>query len=145
MIESEGRKGNVGGDIKPSDRGGVSLRGEFVAVAGGEPVIEDGGGMSTGVAAWGADGSNPFEEKPGDAGFLLEFAEGSSLEVLILVDESAGQGPGTAEGLLAPFDEEDAKAEVLKGARDREQDDVNRDGRTGPRVAISPFDHQFSM
>src|SRR5437773_1350221 len=138
MVEGQGRKWDVGSEIKPADGRGIALRGELMAVAGDEPDVEDGDGVAAGIAPGSADGSDLFEEDLSDAGFFLKFAEGGGLEVFVRADESAGQGPGAAEGLFPSFDEEDAKAKVLKGARDREQDDVNRDGRTGPRVAIVP-------
>src|SRR5215217_3430030 len=98
MVEGQGRKGDVGSDIKPADGGGVALRGELVAVAGDEADVEDGDGVAAGVAPGSANGNDLFEEDLCDAGFFLEFAEGGGLEVLVLADESAGQGPGAAEG-----------------------------------------------
>src|SRR2546423_1441764 len=138
MVESQGRKGNVGSDVKPSDGGRIALWGELVAVAGDESDVEDGNGVAARIAPGSANGSDLFEKDPCDAGFFSEFTEGGGVEVLVRADESAGQGPGAAEGLLSPFDEEDAKAKIVERARDREQDGVHRDGRTGPRVAILP-------
>lgn len=144
MVEGEGGEGDASGKVEPSNGGGVALRGELVAITGDEPDIEDGDNVTARVAAGGADGADLFEEDLRDAGFFLEFAKGGGLEVLVLADESAGKGPGAAEGLLAAFDEKDTKAEVLEGARDREQGNVDGDGRTRPRVAVFPLGHRFS-
>jgi len=118
----QGTPGRLGGvrarleaDIFRAEKGEVGYRNDAPA------------GIAVGLAEVGElqDPARP------DPGFLLHFAAGAGVEILIFLEEPAGKRPLPSEGIAIPSDEQD-----LQGAlAETEDHDVGGDGGAGGVVA----------
>jgi len=77
--------------------------------------VDDGHGVAARIAVRAAVGPELAERQPVEARLLGDLADHRQVGVLPVLDETAGQRPGTLEGFLATFNQQDIGSNTAAG------------------------------
>ena len=122
----EGERGKII-EGEPGGISGVGRGGGWVLDEVDECEVGDGDDMLAGVAIWGADGGELFEEDVFQSSLFLKFAASAGIDVFTDVNEASGEGPLVFKGLDGSLDEEDFEVVFIEP----EDDAIGSEGWSG--------------